>query len=360
MPSEAQTKHVFVSYVRENSDRVDDLCAILDAAKIPYWRDRSQLGPGDQWKVKIREAIQSGSMIFLACFSEQSRAKVDTYMNKELKLAIEAGRKLPPDSMWIIPLRFDDGPVPKRNVRPGLTLRGLNNSDLFGDDHASSIFLLVDKIKKVMGLPAGTDLAVVRAVVEMIAAKEQLEARTAARREMGYTIAPILRRIANRAVDDPAKLPGEITLMVVNTAAQLIGPPMATRSCFYRLENGPPKRLVLDEHEGRPSPVRSQFSAGDPRGDDAIALVELDGHLLCPDVDNKPPPHWTHDGDHSYKTFISVGVRTRTSEWGMLTVDTPTPGDLNDLDVDFLRVLGGLIAAALSIAQAAGPVGGQQ
>jgi hypothetical protein len=360
MPSGVETKHVFVSYVRENSDRVDGLCAILDAAKIPYWRDRSQLGPGDQWEDKIQEAIQSGSMIFLACFSKESRAKVDTYMNKELKLAIEAGRKLPPESTWIIPVRFDEGLVPKRNLRPGLTLRGLNNSDLFGDDHAPEIFLLVDKIKKVLGLPAGTDLPVVRAVVEMIAAKEQLEARAAARREMGYTIAPILRRIANRAAENPASLRDQIPGMVVNAAAQLIGPPLATRSCFYRLEDGPPKRLVLDEHAGRPSPPGRQFGAGYPRGDAAIALVEDDGYLLCEDVVDNPPPDWSNDKDTTYKTFISVGVRTSMSQWGMLTVDAPTPGDLNDLDVDFLRVLGGLIAAALSIASAAGSVGGQQ
>jgi hypothetical protein len=360
MPSNAQLKHVFVSYVSENSDRVDDLCAILDAANIPYWRDRSKLGPGDQWKVKIREAILSGSMIFLACFSEQSRAKVNSYMNKELKLAIEAGRMLPPDSTWIIPVRLDDVQVPKRKLRPGLTLRGLNNSDLFGDRHAPDLFLLVDKLKELMGLPAGTDRAVVHAVAKMIAAKEQLEARAAARREMGYTLAPILRRIANGAVENPAILPGEVTRMVVNAAARLIGPIMATRSCFYRLENGPPKRLVLEEHAGRQSPPGRQFAAGYPRGDAAIALVEDDQYLLCEDVDTAPPPNWSPDNDLTYKTFISVGVRTSASEWGMLTVDTPTPGDLTELDVDFLRVLGGLIAAAMSIASAAGPVGGQQ
>src|SRR5882757_9600521 len=317
MPSDAETKHVFVSYVRENSDRVDELCAILDAAKIPYWRDRSKLGPGDEWKVKIGEAIRSGSMIFLACFSNESRAKAKTYMNEELTLAIEEGRQLPPGRTWLIPVRFDDGPVPEWNLGTGKLLSDLNHCDLFGKGYEPNIFQLVDKIKEVMGLPAATDPAVVHTLAEKAAAAEQLvDARSAARREMSYTLAPILRRIANRAVDDPASLRGEITVMVVNAAAELIGPQMMTRSCFYVLENGSPKRLRLDEYAGRPSPVRTRFDAGDARGDDAIALVEQDGHLLCPDVDTNPPPNWTHDGDHSYKTFISVGVRTRASEWG--------------------------------------------
>jgi hypothetical protein len=192
------------------------------------------------------------------------------------------------------------------------------------------------------------------------ARRSELDARSAARREMSYTLAPILRRIANRAVADPASLRAEIPQMVVNAAAELIGPRMKTRSCYFTFEPGPPQQLTLDEHAGRPSPVRAQFEDGTPRGAAAIALVERDDHLFCENVDKKPPPNWHHDGDHSYKTFISVGVRTRTSKWGMLTVDTPTPGELNELDVDLLRVMGGLIAAAMTIAQSAGPVGGQQ
>ena len=35
-PEDAQEKHVFVSYVNENSDEVDKLCAVLDAVNIPY------------------------------------------------------------------------------------------------------------------------------------------------------------------------------------------------------------------------------------------------------------------------------------------------------------------------------------
>ncbi|NEE61945.1 TIR domain-containing protein, partial [Streptomyces sp. SID8455] len=62
-------KHVFISYVHEDSDQVDSLCAVLEAAQIPYWRDRKDLGPGDSWKAQIRAAIRDGSLVFLACFS---------------------------------------------------------------------------------------------------------------------------------------------------------------------------------------------------------------------------------------------------------------------------------------------------
>ena len=64
-----EEKRVFISYVRENNAQVDKLCSVLEAAGIPYWRDRSALGPGDAWKAKIRDAIRSGAIVFLACFS---------------------------------------------------------------------------------------------------------------------------------------------------------------------------------------------------------------------------------------------------------------------------------------------------
>lgn len=95
-PVTDQGKHVFLSYVSEDSGRVDELCTILEAAGIPYWRDRKDLWPGDQWRTVIRTAIQSGSLVFLACFSEQSRARAKSYQNEELNLAVEEMRQMPP------------------------------------------------------------------------------------------------------------------------------------------------------------------------------------------------------------------------------------------------------------------------
>ncbi len=75
MTEKAEPQRVFVSYVREDAEQVDGLCRLLEAAGIPYWRDRTSLAPGDAWKDKIRSAIRSGSLVFLACFSEASRSR---------------------------------------------------------------------------------------------------------------------------------------------------------------------------------------------------------------------------------------------------------------------------------------------
>ncbi|MER5881142.1 toll/interleukin-1 receptor domain-containing protein [Streptomyces sp. NPDC001910] len=144
-------KHVFISYVHEDSDQVDGLCGVLEAAQIPYWRDRKDLGPGDAWRAKIRAAIRDGSLVFLACFSDNSRARDKSYMNEELTLAAEEFRQMPPGRVWLIPVRLDAGEVPDWDLGAGRALSDLNYSDLFGKDHAAHAARLVTTISRLLG-----------------------------------------------------------------------------------------------------------------------------------------------------------------------------------------------------------------
>lgn len=157
-------KHVFISYVREDSDQVDGLCAVLEAAQIPYWRDRKDLGPGDAWRAKIRAAIRDGSLVFLACFSDNSRGRDKSYMNEELTLAVDEFRQMPPGRIWLIPVRFDVGDVPDWDLGAGRVLSDLNYSDLFGKDHTAHAARLVTTINRLLGekrLDPATALAAV-------------------------------------------------------------------------------------------------------------------------------------------------------------------------------------------------------
>lgn len=158
------SRHVFVSYVSEDGDAVDALCRVLEAAQIPYFRDRKSLGPGDEWKRKIRDAIRDGSMVFLACFSWQSRARDKSYMNEELTLAVEEFRRLAPGRTWLIPVRLDDGPIPDWDLGAGRTLGDLNHVDLFGEGYAAQAASLVTTIHRVMGDKRMTPAATLDAV----------------------------------------------------------------------------------------------------------------------------------------------------------------------------------------------------
>lgn len=168
--SQADGNRVFVSYVREDSDAVDELCTVLEAAKIPYWRDRKDLGPGDAWRAKIREAIRGGSMVFLACFSDNSRAKDRSYMNEELTLAVDEFRQMPPGRTWLIPTRLDKGDLPYWDLGAGRSLDDLNYSDFFGKGQMAEAAKLVTTIHGLMGDKQMSPAAALEAVEQAVGA----------------------------------------------------------------------------------------------------------------------------------------------------------------------------------------------
>jgi hypothetical protein len=45
--SDVRAQHAFVSYIREDSDAVDQLVSVLRAASIPIWKDTENLWPGE-------------------------------------------------------------------------------------------------------------------------------------------------------------------------------------------------------------------------------------------------------------------------------------------------------------------------
>ena len=104
---------VFVSYVRDNSDEIDRICAKFRENNIEYWLDRDQIDPGKIWKKAIKTAINNGAY-FLACFSREYKDRSETYMNEELLVAIEIMRTKPYDSGWLIPIKLSEC---ERNTR---------------------------------------------------------------------------------------------------------------------------------------------------------------------------------------------------------------------------------------------------
>jgi hypothetical protein len=125
--------HAFISYVNEDSAAVGELQHLLEAAGIPVWRDTDSLWPGEDWRAKIRDAITRDALVFIACFSSHSAARQKSYQNEELRLAVEQLRQRQPHDPWLIPVRFDDCPVPELELGPGRTLESLHRADLFGE-----------------------------------------------------------------------------------------------------------------------------------------------------------------------------------------------------------------------------------
>ena len=125
--------HAFISYVREDAERVDRLQAALESAGIKVWRDTDNLWPGRDWKIEISQAIKANSLAFIACFSKRGVSRERSYQYEELNLAVEEMRLRRPGESWLIPVRFDDCELPHYEIGPGRTLGSLQWLDLFDD-----------------------------------------------------------------------------------------------------------------------------------------------------------------------------------------------------------------------------------
>lgn len=124
--------HVFVSYVREDSKPVEELCNALRQNGIRTWIDRNDILPGTRWKASIRSAINEGDY-FIACFSSNYIRRTITYMNEELTLAIEILRQKPIERAWFIPVLLSECDVPDRDIGAGETLSDLQQVHLYED-----------------------------------------------------------------------------------------------------------------------------------------------------------------------------------------------------------------------------------
>ena len=125
-------KHVFISYVHENMEMVDQLYETLTSQGIKVWLDRNDIEPGVRWKQAIREAIQQG-IFFIACFSKEYNNRGETYMNQEVIVAIESLRQKSIDQSWFIPIKLNECEIPDFDIGAGQTLNDLQHVELYKD-----------------------------------------------------------------------------------------------------------------------------------------------------------------------------------------------------------------------------------
>jgi hypothetical protein len=145
----ARRGHAFISYVHEDRRRVDRLQDFLETNGVPVWRD-TNLRPGEDWRAKIREAIATDSLAFLACFSKYSASKEASYHRNELLLAIEQFRLRPPNSTYLLPVRFDDCSIPDLDIGAGRTLDYLQHVDLFGKQRQANTERLLEEVQHIL------------------------------------------------------------------------------------------------------------------------------------------------------------------------------------------------------------------
>jgi len=164
--ADPKVQHAFVSYVREDADAVSRLVSILQAASIPVWKDTENLWPGEDWQQKIREAIEDGSLAFIACFSTNSVQKPKTYMNAELRLAVDQIRLMAPGQVWLLPARLDDCELPDFDLGNNRTLNSLQRIDLFGPNREDNLGRLISAVMKIFGTSTTTPASTAAAIAD--------------------------------------------------------------------------------------------------------------------------------------------------------------------------------------------------
>jgi len=105
---------VFLSYAREDEEKVKNLHQKLSRLGFKPWMDKNDILPGEKWKSSIQKAIQC-SDFFLVCLSANSFSKRG-FLQKEIKDALDIWQEMLDSDIYLIPVRLEDCEVPE-NLR---------------------------------------------------------------------------------------------------------------------------------------------------------------------------------------------------------------------------------------------------
>lgn len=120
------------------------------------------------------------------------------------------------------------------------------------------------------------------------------------------------------------------------------------RMVVYRVDSGRGrrKRLSVEDSTGRTRDRPQPFVTGEGgRGDAVFAWLETKSTKFVPNIETEQDPAWQGSG-RGYKTFISAAIWADDEIFGMLTVDAPQPGDLDETDQALMTTLAHCLAIA--------------
>ncbi|MBW9093091.1 GAF domain-containing protein [Microbacterium jejuense] len=179
---------------------------------------------------------------------------------------------------------------------------------------------------------------------------ESVRTREGATAQLAVTeaVLPVLALVGKMASEPSNRraVPFEKTVShVLQSKAVLFPGVKDVRMVVYRVEiDGPRKRLVVEDSAGRRRDKPEPFVAGDGgRGDAAFEWLSGGKPKFVPNTAAEYDKAWKGSG-RGYRTYISVPILVKDEAFGMLTVDAPTPGDLDETDVPLVEVLAGLLA----------------
>jgi tetratricopeptide (TPR) repeat protein len=106
---------VFLCHASGDKPAVRDLYRRLVAEGVDAWLDQEKLMPGQDWRLEIPRAVREADVV-VVCLSNNSVTK-EGYIQKEIRFALDAAKEKPEGTIFLIPVRLEDCPVPERLSR---------------------------------------------------------------------------------------------------------------------------------------------------------------------------------------------------------------------------------------------------
>lgn len=111
----SRSLQVFLCHSSNDKPAVRELYKKLRAKGVKPWLDEEDLLPGQDWNLEIPRAVRKSDVV-IVCISRESVNKAG-YVQKEIKLALDAADEQPEGSIFIIPLKLEECDVPERLSR---------------------------------------------------------------------------------------------------------------------------------------------------------------------------------------------------------------------------------------------------
>jgi hypothetical protein len=103
---------VFLCHASGDKPAVRQLYKRLVVEGIDAWLDQEKLLPGQDWRLEIPKAVREADVVVI-CLSNRSITK-EGYIQKEIKFALDIAEEKPEGTIFVIPARLEDCPVPER------------------------------------------------------------------------------------------------------------------------------------------------------------------------------------------------------------------------------------------------------
>lgn len=168
---------------------------------------------------------------------------------------------------------------------------------------------------------------------------------------IGDCIGPIgelLGQISSEPPEFRSPLKAQLTEKVVSVAAHLCGPPGTRASYFAVRETADSTHLSVEASAGRGDHPRTTFRPGDASGDHVLGLLERRRSTLVRNTLN-PPEGVPALGNRSYETYVAAPVYAGDTDLGLLTIDAPERGSLDERHRRIAEALAKLLGAGLGV-----------